>query len=208
VVWPWRRDRSPRRGPPAGVVPADPQRSAATSGAADRDPPNPLSDPHYVSGLRPIPTGVGSDAAQASARRPARDLTGVSPAGDPVELAIGGYQRVLLAFLATKCDGCDAFWRGLGGAGEPDRPERPGLPPDVTPVIVTKGPSTVAAGEVAALADPGGNPVIMSDQAWADYRVLGYPFFVLVDGSTRTVVAETVGFGWDDLVELVWGSDR
>ena len=43
----------------------------------------------------------------------------------------------------------------------------------------------------------------MTDQAWTDYRVSGYPFFVLVDASTRTVIAETVGFGWSDLVRLV-----
>ncbi len=208
MVWPWRRDRSPRGGAPAGVVPTDRQRSGAASEANDRGAPNPLADPHFVSGLRPIPTRVGSDAIKTSAGLPASDLRGVSPAGDAVEVAIGGYGRVLLAFLATKCDGCDAFWKGLAGAGEAEGQERPRLPPDVTPVIVTRGPGTVAPGAVAGLAAPGGSLVVMSDQAWADYQVSGYPFFVLVNGSTRTIVAETVGFGWDDLVELVLGSDR
>jgi hypothetical protein len=33
--------------------------------------------------------------------------------------------------------------------------------------------------------------------------VSGYPFFVVVEPSTRTIIAETVGFGWSDLVRVV-----
>jgi hypothetical protein len=72
----------------------------------------------------------------------------------------------------------------------------------VTSVIVTRGPDTVAPREVSRLATNVAVPVIMTDGAWSDYRVFGYPFFVLVDSATRTVVAETVGFGWSDLVRL------
>lgn len=174
----------------------------------DPGAPNPLSDPHFAAGLRPIPSAIGPDANQASVGRTALDLVGVSPAGDPVEVVIGGHARVLLAFLATQCDGCDAFWEGLQDTREPEEPEEPRLPLDVRRVIVTKGPATVAPEEVVGRTAPGACPVVMSDQAWVDYRVSGYPFLVLVDGSTRTVVAETVGFGWDDLVELVLGADR
>ena len=46
-------------------------------------------------------------------------------------------------------------------------------------------------------------PVVMSDDAWSDYRVLGYPFFVLVEPATLTVVGETVGFGWSDVVSMI-----
>ena len=49
----------------------------------------------------------------------------------------------------------------------------------------------------------GGAPVVMSDQAWSDYRVTGYPFFVLVEAGTRTVIGETVGFGWSDITSMV-----
>ncbi len=210
MVWPWRRNRSPRRRVPAGVVvPTDRQGSGAAPEAKGRDAPNPLSDPQFVEGLRPIPAGVGSVADQPSAGLPASDLVGVNPAGEAAEIAIGRFRgRILLAFLATKCDGCDVFWTGLGGTGRPEELEQSRLPTDVTPVIVTKGPATVSTEEVARLAAPDGSRVVMSDEAWVDYRVLGYPFFVLVDGPTRTVVAETVGFGWDDLVELVLGSVR
>jgi hypothetical protein len=125
----------------------------------------------------------------------------VSPTGDRVEVRIGEMEgSVLLAFLATRCDGCDEFWHGFGG-------DRPGLPPTVTSVIVTRGPGTAAPAEVEQLAaGTGAVPVVMSDDAWADYQVLGYPFLVLVDAASRTVVAETVGFGWSDLAQLVRAS--
>jgi len=50
--------------------------------------------------------------------------------------------------------------------------------------------------------------VIMSEEAWTEYRVLGYPFFVLVDPSTRTVLGETVGFGWSDVVSMIRAARR
>jgi hypothetical protein len=48
-----------------------------------------------------------------------------------------------------------------------------------------------------------GVPLVMSDAAWADYRVTGYPFFVLVDAAHGTVVGETVGFGWSDVRSMI-----
>jgi hypothetical protein len=33
--------------------------------------------------------------------------------------------------------------------------------------------------------------------------VTGYPFFVLVDAPNRTVVGETVGFGWSDVISMI-----
>jgi hypothetical protein len=76
-------------------------------------------------------------------------------------------------------------------------------------VIVTKGPETVARREIERVA-VGINriPVIMSEEAWTEYRVLGYPFFVLVDPSTRTVLGETVGFGWSDVVSMIRAARR
>jgi hypothetical protein len=172
-------------------------RTVADSPAVDSTGRDPLSAPNFVAGLRPIPTEVGDPAAQPAGWT-TPDIVGSSPAGDAISLRIdevGGV--VLVAFLATKCDGCDAFWQGFGGD------DHPGLPPGVTSVIVTRGPDTVAPVEVGRLAADVGSPVIMTDEAWTDYRVFGYPFFVLVDSPTRTVIAETVGFGWSDLVRLV-----
>ena len=80
-------------------------------------------------------------------------------------------------------------------------------------VGVTRGADTVDRSEVAALAagprERAGSPVVvMSDRAWADYRVTGYPFFVLVDPAAGRVVGETVGFGWSDVRVMVQQATR
>jgi hypothetical protein len=123
---------------------------------------------------------------------------GVSPEGRRLEvrLADGGPQ-VLVAFLATRCDGCEEFWAGIRAGAE-------GLPASVEIVVVTKGPETVDPVEVARMASGIGSvPVVMSDQAWIDFQVMGYPFFILVDATERCVIGETVGFGWTDIVAMV-----
>jgi hypothetical protein len=154
----------------------------------------PLSDPGFVAGLRPIPSGaVGAPSAW-----PATDIVGVSPAGNPVEARIGQFGGlVLLAFLTTRCDGCEEFWRGLADSDRTD------LPGSVSTVVVTKGPATTAPAAVEQVAAGITVPVIMSDEAWTDYRVTGYPFFVLVDALARTVIGETVGFGWSDVISMI-----
>ena len=156
---------------------------------------NPLFDPEFVAGLRPIPSGVG-DTAPAWA---ASDLDGVRPDGTPVTVSMADAGRpVLLVFLSTDCDGCDVFWQRLA---EP--------PSGVEVVVVTKGPDAVPPADVAALAGgAGGLPVVMSDTAWPDYRVTGYPFLVLVEPGTRRIVGESVGFAWSDVGALVAKLDR
>ena len=200
MVWQWQRDRSRRRrtsrttvGPAAGSpAPVDVPDSGGDGQPAQVSP---LADPGFVAGLRPILSG----APGAPSPWPAVDLLGVGPLGPPVEVLLDecdGY--LLLAFLATRCPGCEEFWREMGGAGAA------GLPAGVARIIVTRGPGTVPPDEVTGLAPaPGGAPVVMSDQAWSDYRVHGYPFFVLVEVATRTVIGETVGFGWSDITSMV-----
>jgi hypothetical protein len=194
VVWQWQRNRNHRgRGARAWVTP--------TAAMADGSQGGPLSDPAFVAGLRPVP----SAASAGWSRRPAADLVGVTPEGLQLELRLAdGGPQLLLAFLATHCDGCEEFWVGIRAGAE-------GLPPSVEIVVVTKGPETVDPVEVARLASGiGGVPVVMSDQAWIDYQVMGYPFFILVDATERCVIGETVGFGWADMVAMVRaaGSER
>ena len=169
------------------------------AGRAATDPVrSPLSDPGFVAGLRPIPSGPIGEAE----RRPAFDIVGVSPDGAPVEVRIGAFTRPLLVvFLHTRCDGCSEFWSGLADhtAGK--------VPGSVDTVVVTRGPGTVDVDEVGALSAVITQvPVVMSDEAWSAYRVLGYPFFVLVDPVTSRVVGETVGFGWADVSSMVRAS--
>jgi hypothetical protein len=157
-------------------------------------PSHPLGDPAFVAGLRPIPSGrlSGGD------KRPAEDLVGEDPTGRPIEVRLGSLGGpVLLCFLHTRCDGCQEFWSGLGEGGGSELGS-------LSVVAVTKGVGSVDRDEVArAAAGVVGVPVVMSEGAWADYQVTGYPFFVLVDPITRTVVGETVGFGWPDVRSMI-----
>jgi hypothetical protein len=77
------------------------------------------------------------------------------------------------------------------------------LPPGVDVVVVTKGPANVRADEVAVTAADVPVPVVMSDGAWADFRVTSYPFLVLVEPHTRRILGESVGFGWSDVAALL-----
>ena len=155
-------------------------------------PQSPLSDPGFVAGLRPIPSHPDGTAPDW----PATDLAGVRPDGTPVVIDLAAASRpVLMVFLTTECDGCDQFWRGLSDP-----------PPDVDAVVVTRGPGAVASLDVANLASGLSRvPVVMSDAAWSDYRVTGYPFLVLVEPATRRILGESVGFGWPD-VDVLLGS--
>jgi hypothetical protein len=166
-----------------------------------------MDDPVFVAGLRPVP--VGSVGGLTGG--PARDIAGVTPAGDPVTLRLSELgSPLLLAFLHTHCDGCDEFWHGLAGGVDADRngdsagPAGVAQPLGVPAGVVTKGPEAVDRVELQRLAGTVGTvPVVMSDQAWTDYRVMGYPFFVLVDTVAGTVIGETVGFGWADVVAMI-----
>ena len=153
-------------------------------------PPNPLADPEFVAGLRPVPSGLGDGPPTWSAS----DLTGVHPDGSPVQVVLAGRTRpVLLVFLTTDCDGCDQFWAGLADP-----------PVGVDTVIVTKGPDAASVAGVAARAERvPGLPVVMSDAAWSDYRVTGYPFLVLVNPAERAILGESVAFWWSDIDVLV-----
>lgn len=172
-----------------------------TTGGGRRDPgSNPMSDPAFRAGLRPIPTGpVGGGR-----RLPAADVVGIRPTGVPVEVPIRTADApVLLCFLHIRCDGCDGFWHGLGDGSD-------GLPPAVEAVgrvAVTRGVSSVDPLELERVASGiTVVPVVMSDQAWSHYQVSAYPFFVLVDPVAAAVVGETVGFGWDDVGAMVESS--
>lgn len=124
-------------------------------------------------------------------RLPASDVDGSDLEGRPrtLRLAAAGHWTLLL-FLGSRCDGCLPFWASLPG------PTACGLEPRDAVVAVTRGPGDEEPSAVAALAghhraDASGL-VVMSDAAWRAYRVLGPPFFVLVDG----VEVVTEGVAW------------
>ncbi len=208
MVWPWqrsgaRRNRghrqvAPQAGPADHALPSPTSvRTPAFAPTPTRDAPSATVGGATFGGLRPVPLG-GSTVGTA-----AHDLIGVDPSGNPLHIrVVGTAGRTLLAFLSVDCLGCKEFWRALGDSSRLDLGLDRG-------VVVTKGPQVISAQEVADLAaDLSIVPVIMSDEAWSDYRVLGYPFFIVVDGSSGTVVGETVGMGWDDVASMISAANR
>jgi hypothetical protein len=130
--------------------------------------------------------------ARAAAELEAAPLSGTTPAGDALTLDFSspGGKPTLLAFLTSGCSSCLSFWQTLA---------EPRLPPEVQIVIVAHGPERERPGRLGSLA-PDGIPVVMSTPAWADYRVPGAPYFVLVDGGVRGEGAAT---SWQALSSLV-----
>jgi len=172
------------------VTPADDR-----SGVPRSPPTNPLDDPEFVSGLRPVLSGLGDGPVAW----PATDVSGLGPAGEPVLVDLTAADRlVLLVFLSTNCDGCDLFWTGL----------RDDPPVAVDVVVVTKGPATVSPDDVLERATGVEIPIVMTDAAWIDFRVTSYPFLVLVEPRTRRILGESVGFGWSDAAGLVEAGTR
>ncbi len=179
-------------GQPAST--ADMADTAATVGADSARHRGPL-DGTFMSGLRPIPMVRPGEDGEA---RTGADIAGVDPSGSPVKIQMGNFEQpVLLAFLHIRCDGCEEYWRGF-------RDTERAWPRSVSPVVVTRGPESVDPVEVGhAALGYGDVPVVMGDQAWTDYRVPTYPFFVVVEVTSRTIVGETVGLGLDDVMSMI-----
>jgi hypothetical protein len=139
--------------------------------------------------LGPIERTVKAPPAPMRDSVDAPELVGATPSGDAVKLAFSG-QPTLLAFLTSGCATCAGFWETLG--------ERR-LPAGVETVIVTRGTEREQPAKLRALA-PDEIPVVMSSEAWEDYRVPGAPYFVLVDGTVR---GEGAAGTWHALASLV-----
>ncbi len=124
-------------------------------------------------------------------------VAGVTPAGDARAVAVDNSDHfTLLGFLTSGCTSCAAFWDAL------QEPGRLQLPDGTRVVIVTKGPDREVPAEVRSRAT-GRVPVVMSTEAWLDYKVPGSPFFVLVDGATGRKAGQGVASHVGQLAELV-----
>jgi hypothetical protein len=128
---------------------------------------------------RPIPTYRDHPATSPV------DIDGVTPAGARLAVGVvGTTEPVLLLFLSASCLGCRDLWDGT--------PElRQTLPDGMRIVIVTKGVDQEDASAIADLAPPD-TEVVMSSDAYRDYRVSGAPFLVVVDGGE----VRTEGVAW------------
>lgn len=133
--------------------------------------------------VRPVPTYRDHPATSAC------DIDGVGPDGSAVAVPICGSDGAfLLLFLSADCHGCRDLWDGTAALGR-------ALPTSVRTVVVTRGPEYEDAAAIAALA-PGDVTTVMSSAAFADYRVAGAPFLVLVTGDE--VLTEGVAWGVDE----------
>ena len=130
-----------------------------------------------------VADGVAAPRVETAARTEVVDITGVTPRGSAVSIAVGGDDRLtLLAFLSTGCTTCGDFWQAwrddeplpLSGLGQP------------RVVIVTRGPENEHPHAVTTLA-PATTSTVMSTAAWTDYRVPASPYFVLVDGRAGVI---------------------
>ncbi len=132
----------------------------------------------------------------APAGRTPGDLTGVTPGGDPVVIAVAGRRHdTSLLFLSSDCLTCQPFWEAVGdGRAATLATSAHRL------VVVTRGPES----ELAATIDqrPADVPVIMSSTAWEAYEVPGSPYFVHVDGPTGRVRGEGTSASWEAMVDL------
>jgi hypothetical protein len=151
-------------------------------------------------GAGPAGPRLPSDLALAEPRDdvpPAADVSGTTLGGDAVQIAVTAPgTRTLLAFLTSGCAVCGQFWRAFREHGA-----APG-PGGARIVLVTGDPSTESPSRLRELA-PTGLPVIMSAQAWEDYRVPLAPYFVLVDGDARAVEGEGAASSWEQVASLL-----
>jgi hypothetical protein len=133
---------------------------------------------------------------QRGASRVASDLSGETPAGDAISVAIAGAEHpTLLAFLTTGCTTCADFWTAFS---------HPGLrvPGGARLVAVLKGAEAESVVRARKLAPPE-VPVVMSSPAWDAYDVPVAPYFVLVDGPTSEIVGEGASNTWPQLASMM-----
>jgi hypothetical protein len=158
----------------------------------DLSPSAPGSLPAPVTlGLRPTPGRPDSTDVV--------DLSGTTPRGDAVSLAVTGVRHdTLMAFLTSGCQTCVGFWDGV-------RTGPPAVPGGARLVVITRGSEAESPGTIGGLAGSGQDevPVVMSSEAWEHYDIPYAPYFVYVSGPDSRVVGEGVAAGWEQVQTLV-----
>ncbi len=128
---------------------------------------------------------------------PGTGITGVSPQGATVSVALQGSRGyTLLAFLSSGCGTCKTFWAEFATEGR--ETPRGG----VRTVIVTKSAMDDSLSDIRRLA-PTDPLTVMSSEAWDDFKVPFTPYFALVDTERGVVVGDGAAAGWPQLVGLV-----
>jgi len=158
---------------------------------------------HQLDGGAPVDEGTPAFALGPTARPdpraeadlPAYDVSGETPDGVVVTARLVDVDHdTLLLFLSSGCETCQPFWDDL--AAPPPLPARTRL------LVVAQSFDAESPAELARLAAPDVDVVLSSD-AWRDYRVPGSPHMVLVDGSTGRVRGEGTGQSLRQVLRLL-----
>ncbi|MDG2218019.1 MAG: hypothetical protein P8L46_08215 [Acidimicrobiales bacterium] len=144
---------------------------------------------HAGVAVGPPPTGPGTSGGVV-------DIAGTVPGGGPVKVALDGRHHTLLAFLSSGCRTCQTFWEAFT---DPEI-ELPGV--DTRLVIVAQDPSHDSESRLVELA-PTGVRMVCSSATWQSLDVPGSPYFVMVDGASRTVIGSGTATGWDQVKGLL-----
>lgn len=138
---------------------------------------------------RPVPGPLGSGATVPTS------IVGLDTSGGSISVALVGDRRLtLLAFLSSGCLTCLPMWEALA-SGEAE------IPGGARPVAVTKGPHEESPASVRALSSRL-LATVMSSETWAEFKVPGSPYFVLVDGS-GSIIGEGTAGTWSRVLELL-----
>ncbi len=121
-------------------------------------------------------------------------LSGTTLDDEAVALSLRGADT-LLAFLSSGCATCSAFWDAFA-RGVDDVPGGARL------VVVAQGPAEESPAALRERA-PAGVPLVLSSEAWTEFRVPGSPYFAYVDGTTGRVVGEGSAASWPQVADLL-----
>jgi hypothetical protein len=146
--------------------------------------------------LKPIPTYTDHPTTTP------HDIVGVGPDGVPCRIdVVEAAAPALLLFLSAACLGCRDLWEGL-------RDLQAGLAGAARLVVVTRDPGEESAEAITALAGDAlgaaGIGLVMSSQAFSDYRVGGPPFLAVV--AADGVRTESVAWGLEQTLQTALGS--
>ena len=142
--------------------------------------------------LKPIPTHAGRSTTTP------HDIVGLASDGTtPCRIdVVGAAAPALLLFLSAACLGCRDLWEGL-------RALQDGLAGAARLVVVTRSPGEESPEAIIALAGdaPGtaGLELVMSSEAYRDYRVGGPPFLTVA--AADGVRTESVAWGLEQTLQ-------